>query len=45
MDDFQPAADAKHYGHFEVYNLLRARGAKVPVLYFTDAKILSYSFF
>ncbi|TVU29265.1 hypothetical protein EJB05_20824 [Eragrostis curvula] len=25
-----PAADAKHYGHFEVYNLLRARGAKVP---------------
>ncbi|KAL5212937.1 hypothetical protein ABZP36_023784 [Zizania latifolia] len=25
-----PAADAKHYGHFEVYNLLGARGAKVP---------------
>ncbi|KAF7084834.1 hypothetical protein CFC21_088362 [Triticum aestivum] len=25
-----PAADAKHYGHFEVYNLLRARGAKLP---------------
>uniref|UniRef100_A0A0E0CN63 non-specific serine/threonine protein kinase n=1 Tax=Oryza meridionalis TaxID=40149 RepID=A0A0E0CN63_9ORYZ len=25
-----PAADAKHYGHFEVYNLLRARGAKTP---------------
>jgi len=38
MHVFQPAADAKHYGHFEVYNLLRARGAKVPVLYFTCAK-------
>ncbi|KAJ1279907.1 hypothetical protein BS78_04G191200 [Paspalum vaginatum] len=25
-----PAADAKHYRHFEVYNVLRARGAKVP---------------
>jgi hypothetical protein len=30
---FQPAADAKHYGHFEVYTLLRSRGAKLPVLY------------
>ncbi|AQK72493.1 Integrin-linked protein kinase family [Zea mays] len=28
-----PAADAKHYGHFEVYNTLRARGAKVPGTY------------
>ena len=37
MHVFQPAADAKHYGHFEVYNLLRARGAKVPVLYFNCA--------
>ncbi|KAM0902660.1 hypothetical protein ACQ4PT_019169 [Festuca glaucescens] len=25
-----PAADAKHYGHFEVYTLLRSRGAKLP---------------
>ncbi|KQK00273.1 integrin-linked protein kinase 1 [Brachypodium distachyon] len=25
-----PALDAKHYGHFEVYNLLRARGAILP---------------
>ena len=27
----QAAADAKYYGHTDVYNILRARGAKVPV--------------
>jgi hypothetical protein len=34
---FQPAADAKHYGHFEVYTLLRSRGAKLPVRYIFTA--------
>lgn len=29
----QAAADAKYYGHTEVYNILKARGAKVPVRY------------
>lgn len=27
----QAAADAKYYGNTEVYNILKARGAKVPV--------------
>lgn len=29
----QAAADAKYYGHDEVYNLLKFRGAKTPVGY------------
>lgn len=28
---WQAAADAKYYGNVEVYNILKARGAKVPV--------------
>lgn len=27
----QAAADAKYYGNTDVYNILKARGAKVPV--------------
>lgn len=27
----QAAADAKYYGNVEVYNILKARGAKIPV--------------
>lgn len=27
----QAAADAKYYGNTEIYNILKARGAKVPV--------------
>lgn len=29
----QAAADAKYYGNTEVYYMLKARGAKVPVQY------------
>lgn len=29
--DSQAAADAKYYGNTDIYNVLRARGAKVPV--------------
>jgi hypothetical protein len=29
----QAAADAKYYGNSEVYYMLKARGAKVPVPY------------
>lgn len=29
----QAAADAKFYGNVDVYNILKARGAKVPVRY------------
>ena len=29
----QAAADAKYYGNTEVYNILKARGAKAPVQY------------
>lgn len=28
----QAAADAKYYGNTEIYYMLKARGAKVPVL-------------
>ena len=28
---WQAAADAKYYGNVEVYNILKARGAKIPV--------------
>lgn len=28
---WQAAADAKYYGNTEVYNILKARGAKAPV--------------
>lgn len=28
---YQAAADAKYYGNLDVYNLLKARGAKAPV--------------
>ena len=27
----QAAADAKYYGNVEIYNILKARGAKTPV--------------
>jgi len=30
--DVQAAADAKYYGNTEIYYMLKARGAKVPVL-------------
>ncbi|XP_062222813.1 integrin-linked protein kinase 1-like [Phragmites australis] len=36
-----PAADAKHYGHFEVYNLLRARGARIPKTRKTPMAVLN----
>lgn len=28
---YQASADAKYYGNLDVYNLLKARGAKAPV--------------
>lgn len=37
----QAAADAKYYGNTEVYNILKARGAKAPVKH----ELLSYSLF
>jgi len=32
--DVQAAADAKYYGNTEIYYMLKARGAKVPVLFY-----------
>lgn len=28
----QAAADAKYYGNLEVYNILKSRGARIPVV-------------
>lgn len=40
----QAVADAKCYGHTEVYNLLKARGAKIPVSFcMNKLKILSFA--